>query len=105
LHVAAGHAARPKTDPLPTVALICLGDNLGAKQTAHTPENRMNRNSDSQPRSRWDFVHFAVIIVGLWLSLAGIATLSKAVAIVGVVLMAYGFLYFAFQQWIRGDGD
>jgi len=50
-------------------------------------------------------VHFAVIFGGFWLSLAGIATLSKAVAIVGVVLMAYGFLYFAFQQWIRGDGD
>ena len=65
----------------------------------------MNRNSDSQQRSRWDFVHFAVIFCGLWLGLAGIATLSKAVAIFGVVLMVYGLLYFAIQQWIHGEWD
>ena len=65
----------------------------------------MNRNSDSQERSKWDFMHFGIMFGGFLVSIAGISTLSAGIAVTGAVLMAYGLCYFALQRWLRGDAE
>lgn len=57
----------------------------------------MNEQTDDQPRSQWDFIHFGAIFFGFILGAAGLITGSICGGLTGVFLMGWGLIYFLFN--------
>jgi len=54
----------------------------------------MNAGSESTDRHAVDYVHFALICIGLLISFGGVVTLSCVIAMLGLVVVGLGTAYF-----------
>jgi hypothetical protein len=59
----------------------------------------MNDRFEDRPRSSWDVVQFAITFFGLLITGAGIVSTSLALAVIGILLVVWGFGYFVLKQW------
>jgi hypothetical protein len=58
----------------------------------------MSNPADSTDRGPVDYFHFAAVFFGFILTAAGVISLSPGIALVGVAVLALGFVYFLFQD-------
>jgi hypothetical protein len=58
----------------------------------------MNAASESTDRKAVDYAHFALICIGVLISFGGIVTLSRAIAILGLVVIGFGMAYFLMED-------
>jgi hypothetical protein len=54
----------------------------------------MNAGSESTDRNAVDYAHFALICGGLLFSFGGVVTLSRVIAMLGLVVVGLGMAYF-----------
>ena len=56
------------------------------------------QTTEQPPRSRWDYIFFALTFLGFVMGVAGMVVNSILSALIGVAFMGVGLLYFLFNS-------